>query len=119
MAVASFFCKLHEIGLCTNFNHQYYTMRRKQVTLLLEKRNSLDDDSDYPEGTHYNTSILDALDEMDLIEVDDDPDADQTDSDDDELNEFKTLDATTRPGEPLKIPTPPLTISKKQKRGTS
>jgi len=79
-------------------------MRRKQVAPLLEKWNSLDDDSDYPEGTYHHGSILD---EMDLMEVDDDPDADQTDPDDDELDEFKTLDAATRPGEPPKIPTPP------------
>jgi hypothetical protein len=82
---------------------------------LLKKRNSLDDDSNDPEVTHYHSIILDALDEMDLMEVDDDPDADQTDPNDDELDEFKTLDATTWPGELPKIPTPPPTISKKRK----
>ena len=49
-------------------------MRRKQVTLLLEKWNSLDDNSNNPD--HHTSIILDALDEMDFIEVDDDPDAD-------------------------------------------
>src|SRR6267154_729701 len=85
-----------------------HSMRRKQVTLLLKKWNSLDDDGDDPEVTHHSI-ILDALDEMDLMEVDDDPNANQTDPDDDELDEFKTLDATTGPGEPPKIPTPPPT----------
>jgi hypothetical protein len=84
---------------------------------LLKKQNTLDDDSDDPEVTHHHSIILDALDEMDLMEVDNDPDADQTDPDDNELDEFETLDATTGPGEPPKIPTPPPTISKKRKRG--
>ncbi|OAX33527.1 hypothetical protein K503DRAFT_869497 [Rhizopogon vinicolor AM-OR11-026] len=56
---------------------------------------------------------------MDLMEVDGDLDANQSDPDDDELDEFETLDATTGPGEPPKIPTPPPMISKKQKRDTN
>ncbi|KAG1828411.1 hypothetical protein EV424DRAFT_1536679 [Suillus variegatus] len=50
------------------------------------------------------------------MEVDDDPNADQTDSNDDESQELEILDSATGPVVPPKIPTPPLTVSKKQKQ---
>ncbi|KAG2345633.1 hypothetical protein BDR05DRAFT_946676 [Suillus weaverae] len=53
------------------------------------------------------------------MEVDDDPNADQTDTDDDESQELKILDSATGPVLPPKIPTPPPTVSKKQKQDKS
>ena len=42
----------------------------------------------------YCSTILDAIDVMELMEVDDDPNADQIDTDEDQLGEVKTLGST-------------------------
>ncbi|KAG2029496.1 hypothetical protein BDR03DRAFT_1018309 [Suillus americanus] len=71
----------------------------------------LDSSSDEEDLHPCNTStILDALDQM---EVDNDPEADDTESD--ELDE---IDVAAAPNQPQRIPTPPLTTLKKRKRGT-
>ena len=55
---------------------------------------------------------------MELMEVDDDPNADQIDTDEDQLGEVETLGSSTESAPP-KIPTPPPIISKTRKRGIS
>ncbi|KAG1837958.1 hypothetical protein C8R48DRAFT_666962 [Suillus tomentosus] len=89
--------------------------------LMLATQNSFDsladDDTNSDlQMTHHRNTILDALDELELMEVDDDPNADQTDTDDDESQELEILDSATGPVVPPKIPTPPPTVSKKRKR---
>jgi hypothetical protein len=84
---------------------------------MLERQNSLHDSDDSQLACHHST-ILDALDMMELMEVDDDPNADQTNTDEDQLEEVETLDSSTESAPP-KIPTPPQTISKKRTRGIS
>ncbi|KAG1883120.1 hypothetical protein F4604DRAFT_1921024 [Suillus subluteus] len=78
--------------------------------LMLVRQNSfdsLDDDTNSDlQMTHHRNTILDALDELELMEVDDDPNADQTDTDDDESQELEILDSATGPVVPPKIPTP-------------
>ena len=68
--------------------------------LMLVRQNSfdsLDDDTDSDsQMTHHHSTILDALDELELMEVDDDPNADQTDTDDDE-SELEILNSATGP----------------------
>ncbi|KAG1906105.1 uncharacterized protein F5891DRAFT_975559 [Suillus fuscotomentosus] len=79
--------------------------------------NSLDDDTNSNlQMTHHHNTILDALDELELMEVNDDPNADQTDTDNDESQELEVLDSATGPLVPPKIPIPSPTVSKKRKR---
>lgn len=78
------------------------------VALMLEE--DLDSSSDEEDLHPRKTStILDALDQM---EVDNDPEAEDTESD--ELDE---IDVAAAPNQPQRIPTPPPTILKKRKRG--
>ncbi|KAG1895219.1 uncharacterized protein F5891DRAFT_984425 [Suillus fuscotomentosus] len=82
--------------------------------LMLATQNSfdsLDDDTNSDlQMTHHRNTILDALDELELMEVDNDPNADQTDTDDDKSQELEILDSATGPVVPPKIPTPPPTV---------
>ncbi|KAG1824886.1 uncharacterized protein BJ212DRAFT_1476175 [Suillus subaureus] len=78
--------------------------------LMLTRHNSfdsLDDDTNSDlQMTHHHSTILDALNELELMEVDDNPNTDQTDTDDDESQELEILDSATGPIVPPKIPTP-------------
>jgi hypothetical protein len=75
------------------------------------RQNSFNDDTNSDlQTTHHHSTILDALNELELMEVNDDPNTDETDTDDDESQELEILDAATGPVVPPKIPTPPLTV---------
>jgi hypothetical protein len=70
--------------------------------------NSFDNDTDSDlQTTHHRSTILDALDELELMEVNNDPNADETDTDNDESQELEKLDAATGPVVPPRF-LPPL-----------
>ena len=76
---------------------------------MLENENSLYEDN-LP--VHHCSAILDALNQM---EADEDPDADETDIDNDE--KLDELNADIMSNALPKMPTPPTMIAKKQKCG--
>ncbi|KAG1899672.1 uncharacterized protein F5891DRAFT_980910 [Suillus fuscotomentosus] len=86
-------------------------MHKRLMLATQNSFDSLDDDTNSDlQMTHHHNTILDALDELELMEVDNDPNADQTDTDDDESQELEILDSATGPVVPPKIPTPPPTV---------
>jgi hypothetical protein len=78
------------------------------LALMLKKY--LDSSSDEEDLHPRNMDII--LDALDQMEVDNDPEADDTESD--KLDE---IDVAAAPNQPQRIPTPPPTIFKTRKQG--